>query len=65
LLGPVGTPVFWGLYHALPNFTEVTVIVTNLAKDQEVSSWYPLLSSALFGGAIYGVAGYLFVRRDF
>jgi ABC-type transport system involved in multi-copper enzyme maturation permease subunit len=65
LLGPVGEPVFWGLYHTLPNFTEVTGIVTNLAKDQTVASWYPLGSSLLFGGAVYALTGYLFVRRDF
>ncbi|PSQ77270.1 MAG: hypothetical protein BRD35_04330 [Bacteroidetes bacterium QH_7_62_13] len=53
VLGPVGRPVFWGLYHALPNFTEVTTIVTSLSKDQAVSSWYPLISSVLFA------------RRDF
>lgn len=65
LLGPVGRPVFWGLYHALPNFTEVTQIVSSLAKDQTVSSWYPLFSSLLFGGAAYGITGYWFVLRDF
>jgi ABC-type transport system involved in multi-copper enzyme maturation permease subunit len=65
LLGPVGEPVFWGLYHTLPNFTEVTGVVTRLAKDQAVESWYPLTSSLLFGGAVYGLAGYLFVRQDF
>jgi len=65
VLGSVGEPVFWGLYHVLPNFTEVTAIVSNLAKDQAVSSWYPLGSSALFGGVVYGITGVLFVRRDF
>jgi len=65
LLGPVGKPVFWGLYHTLPNFTEVTGIVTSLAKNQTVESWYPLGSSFLFGGVVYGITGYLFVRRDF
>jgi ABC-type transport system involved in multi-copper enzyme maturation permease subunit len=64
-LGPVGEPVFWVLYHVLPNFTEVTTLVTALAKDQPVSSWYPLLSSLLFGAAAYGLTGLLFVRRDF
>ena len=65
LLGPVAKPVFWGLYHALPNFTEVTMIVTKLAKDQAVASWYPVWSSLFFGGAVYGLTGYGFVRRDF
>ncbi len=65
VLGTVGEPVFWGLYHTLPNFTEVTTIVTSLSKDQAVSSWYPLFSSFLFGGVVYGVTGFLFARRDF
>ena len=64
-LGPVGSPVFWGLYHTLPNFTEVTQIVSTLAKGEAVSSWYPFVSSLLFGGAAYGVTGYWFVQRDF
>ena len=64
-LGSVGRPVFWGLYHGLPNFTEVTQIVSTLAKGESVSSWYPFVSSLLFGGAAYAVTGYWFVRRDF
>lgn len=65
LLGTVGKPVFWGLYHTLPNFTEVTGLVTSLARAEPVTSWYPLFSSLLFGGVIYGLTGYLFLRRDF
>jgi len=65
LLGPVGRPVFWGLYHVLPNFSEVTTHVTALAKGVAVGSWYPLVSSLLFGGATYALVGFLFVRRDF
>lgn len=65
LLGAAGKPVFWFMYHTLPNFTEVTGIVTSLAKKQTVSSWYPLLSSFLFGGVIYGLTAYWFVRSDY
>ncbi len=65
LLGEVGRPVFWGLYHVLPNFTEVTEIVTKLANDTMISSWYPLVSSLLFGAVVYVLAGYWFIRRDF
>jgi len=61
----VTRPLFWGLYHVLPNFSEVTQIVVDLAKGTAVSSWYPLWSSLLFGAAAYGAAGYWFVRRDF
>lgn len=64
-LGTVGTPLFWGLYHLLPNFAEVTGLVTALAKNDPISSWYPLTSSLLFGGAAYGITGYLFMQRDF
>jgi len=64
-LGPVSGPVFWGLYHVLPNFTEVTQIVSTLAKGDPVSSWYPFFSSLLFGGVAYGGTGYWFVQRDF
>lgn len=65
LLGSVGRPIFWGLYHALPNFSEVTEIVVRLARDDAIQSWYPLWSSLAFGGVVYGIAGYWFVRRDF
>lgn len=65
LLGPVGEPVFWGLYHGLPNFTEVTGIVTRLAKEQAVESWYPLTSSIIFGAAVYGITGYWFTQKDY
>ncbi len=65
LLGSVGRPVLWGLYHALPNFSEVTELVVRLARDDPISSWYPLWSSLAFGGVAYGVSGYWFVRRDF
>jgi ABC-type transport system involved in multi-copper enzyme maturation permease subunit len=65
MLGPVGEPVFWGLYHVLPNFAEVTEVVTALAKGVAVSSWYPLVSSLLFAGATYALVGYAFARRDF
>lgn len=65
MLGSVSKPIFWSLYHVLPNFTEVTEIVSKLAKDDAVSSWYPLTSSLIFGGAAYGITGYWFVRRDF
>jgi ABC-type transport system involved in multi-copper enzyme maturation permease subunit len=58
-------PVFWGFYHVLPNFTEVTRIVTRLARGEAIPSWYPLISSVLFSLACYGAAAWRFVRRDF
>lgn len=64
-LGAIGTPLFWGLYYVLPNFAEVTTVVTALAKGTHVGSWSPLLSSLLFGGIAYAFTAYVFVQRDF
>ena len=58
-------PVFWGFYHVLPNFTEVSGTVSNLAQADPVSSWYPVVSSLLFGGVVYGAAAFWFSRKDF
>lgn len=58
-------PVFWGFYHVLPNFTEVSGTVSTLAKADPVSSWYPVVSSLLFGTVVYGAAAFWFSRKDF
>ena len=57
--------VFLAFYHMLPNFAEVTRAVVQLAGGDAVDSWYPLISSAIFGVVIYGVAAWRFYRRDF
>jgi hypothetical protein len=57
--------VFYGLYHTLPNFAEVTTIVSSLARGKAVADWYPLVSSLLFGGAAYAIGAWIFQRRDF
>ena len=57
--------VFWGFYHTLPNFAEVTTTVSNLSQAEPIPSWYPLLSSSLFGVVLYGSAAFWFTRRDF
>lgn len=58
-------PVFWAFYHTLPNFTEVSAIVSRLSKGNEIASWYPYLSSLLFGAVGYGGAAWIFHRKDF
>ncbi len=65
LLNPTGRFVYGALYHILPNFAEVTMIVVQLAAHEDVPSLYPLISTLLFGAAVYGWAGYLFFRRDY
>jgi len=64
-LQPGWRAVFWGFYHVLPNFAEVTQTVSNLSRGESISSWYPFASASLFGAVLYGVAGFWFARRDF
>ena len=64
-INPPWRQVFLGFYHILPNFAEVTKPAVQLAGGQDVESWYPLTSSALFGGIVYALALFRFYRRDF
>lgn len=64
-LNPAGRQVFLALYHILPNFAEVTPIVVQLSGSDSVTSWYPFISTLLFGAVVYGAAAWLFVRRDY
>lgn len=64
-LGMVGSAGFLLLYHTLPNFAEVTAIVSALSQAEPVSNWYPLGSALLFGAAMYGLTLWWFDRRDF
>lgn len=58
-------PVFWGLYHTLPNFTEVSAMVSTLSRAEPVDSWYPFISSLVFGVVVYAGAAVSFSRKDF
>lgn len=64
-LQPGWRAVFWGIYHVLPNFAEVTTAVSSLSQSKPIGSWYPLLSSGLFGAVLYAGAAAWFARRDF
>ena len=64
-LSATGAGAFWTLYHVLPNFAEVTQIVSRLARGEAVESWYPFVSSLLFGTACYVLGAWSFARRDF
>lgn len=57
--------VFLTLYHTLPNFAEVTVIISKLSMGEPVGDWYPFFSSLFFGAACYVIGGVGFQRRDF
>lgn len=57
--------LYLSAYHVLPNFAEVTVTIAQLTGKDPVSSWYPLLSSVLFGVVVYAGAFLRFNARDF
>ena len=64
-VAPWFRPVLTALYHALPNFAEVSQTVAQLAGIEPVATWYPLISSTLFGLVVYGAAFWIFRRKDF
>ncbi|GMQ80920.1 MAG: ABC transporter permease subunit [Rhodothermia bacterium] len=57
--------IFIGLYHILPNYIEVISIVAQLGSNESVNSWYPLVSSVLFGALVYGIGFFIFLRKDY
>ena len=64
-LSGTGRTVFMTLYHVLPNFIEVIMIMAKLVGRQAVETWYPLWSSLAFGAVCYGFAAWRFGRRNF
>lgn len=64
-INPPWRQVYVTFYHLLPNFSEVTVMVTKLAEHAPVASWYPFFSSIAFGVVLYAAAGYWLMRRDY
>ena len=57
--------LFVGMYHVLPNYFEVMQIMTQLASKETVTSFYPFVSSVLFGITLYVFGFIIFSRRDF
>lgn len=57
--------IFMAFYHVLPNFIEVVGVQAQLVEGEIVTTWYPLLSSLLFGFVTYGIGFFWFSRRDF
>ena len=65
VLAPVAASIYIGFYHVLPNFIEVVAIQAQLVSGEAVNSWYPLISSLLFGVTTYGFGYFWFSKRDF
>ena len=57
--------LFIGMYHVLPNYFEVMQIMAQLASKDPVTTYYPLISSVIFGVVIYVFGFVIFSRRDF
>ncbi|MFQ5570872.1 MAG: ABC transporter permease subunit [Rhodothermales bacterium] len=64
-INPPWRQVFLAFYHVLPNFGEVTGTIAQLSSTDPVASWYPFLSSLLFGAVLYAGTAFFFTRRDF
>jgi ABC-type transport system involved in multi-copper enzyme maturation permease subunit len=64
-IGAAAGAVFVGLYHLLPNYIEVISIIAQLASDEIVKDWYPLISSAIFGVVVYAVSFVIFSKKDY
>ncbi len=64
-INPPWRQVFLGFYHVLPNFGEVSLLMVKLTGGEAVGSWYPLLSSLVFGAVFYAATFFFFTRRDF
>jgi len=64
-LSDAAATVFIGLYHVIPNYIEVIAIISQLAEGEPVNSWYPLISSMLFGVIVYAIGFLIFSRKDY
>lgn len=64
-LNDAAAAVFIGLYHVIPNYIEVIAIISQLVEGETVNSWYPLISSMLFGVTVYAIGYLIFIRKDF
>ena len=65
VLSGAAAGIFLTIYHTLPNFAEVVMVQSQLVEGADVISWYPLVSSLLFGSVTYGIGFLWFSRRDF
>lgn len=64
-IGKIAGGVLISFYHVLPNYIEVISIMSQLASGELVNSWYPLISSIIFGVTVYAIGFYVFARKDF
>jgi len=64
-IGKTAAAVLVTFYHILPNYAEMISILSQLASGEIVNTWYPLISSVLFGVAVYAISLYVFSRKDY
>mgnify|MGYP005725418533 CR=1 FL=1 len=54
-----------GLYHFLPKWAELSDITRLLAQGSEISSWFPLFTSLMFGAVMFTLSNVVFSRKNF
>ncbi len=65
VLSSTAAAIFMTFYHVLPNFIEVVTVQAQLVEGEAVTTWYPLISSLIFGAVLHGIGFFWFSRRDF
>ncbi len=54
-----------GLYYILPQTFEINGMATMFIAQQPVASWTPMITSAALAAVTFGLAGWLFNRKEF
>ncbi|HZV12122.1 MAG TPA: ABC transporter permease subunit [Candidatus Kapabacteria bacterium] len=53
------------VYYILPQTAEHIGIASALIKNIDVASWLPIWASSIFAAAMFGLAGWMFQKKDF
>ena len=54
-----------GLYYILPQTSEHSSIAASLIAGKDIASWLPIWASSIFAAAMFGLAGWMFQKKDF
>ena len=53
------------VYYLLPQTHEHSLIASSLVTHGEIMSWFPIWASGIFASVMFGMAGWLFQKKDF
>ncbi|MCX8011128.1 MAG: ABC transporter permease [Ignavibacteria bacterium] len=61
----LGKTIIEVLYYIIPQTSELSSITVKVASGQAVTNWLPLLTTTLWGVAVYFIADYFFKKKSF